>query len=53
MKRFGLICLFLVILTLAVKKDDIAKCVVNQYNSIMEEMQGNMNDTIDSLMEVK
>ena len=53
MKRFVLVCLFLVIITLAVKKDDIAKCVVNQYNSIMEEMQDGMDDTIDSLMEVK
>ena len=53
MRRFGLVCLFLVIIILAVKAEDISKCVVNQYNSIMEEMQGNMNDTIDSLMEVK
>lgn len=53
MKRFGLVCLFLVILTLAVKADDIAKCVVNQYNSIMKEMHDDMDDTIDSLMEVK
>ena len=53
MKRFVLICLFLVILTLALKADDIAKCVVNQYNSIMEEMQDGMDNTINSLMEVK
>ena len=53
MKRFVLICLFLVIITLALKADDIAECVVNQYNSIMEEMQDGMDDTINSLMEVK
>lgn len=53
MRRFGLVCLFLVILTLAVKADDIAKCVVNQYNSIMEEMQGDMDDKLNSLMEVR
>lgn len=53
MKRFVLICLFLVIITLAVKADDIAECVVKQYNSIMEEMQDGMDDTINSLMEVK
>ena len=53
MRRFGLVCLFLVIITLAVKKDDIAKCVVNQYNSIMEEMQDGMDDTLNGLMEVK
>lgn len=53
MRRFGLVCLFLVILTLALKADDIAKCVVNQYNSIMEEMQDGMDNTINSLMEVK
>ena len=53
MKRFGLICLLLVILTLAVKADDIAKCVVKQYNSIMEEMQDGMDDKLNSLMEVK
>ena len=53
MKRFGLICLFLVILTLAVKADDIAECVVKQYNSIMEEMQDGMDDKLNSLMEIK
>ena len=53
MKKFGLICLFLVIITLALKADDISECVVKQYNSIMEEMQDGMDDTIDSLMEVK
>jgi len=51
MKRFVLICLFLVIVTLAVKADDIAKCVVNQYNSIMEDMQDGMDDKLNSLME--
>ena len=53
MRRFGLVCLFLVILTLALKADDIAECVVKQYNSITEEMQDGMDDTIDSLMEVR
>lgn len=52
MRRFGLICLFLVIITLALKADDITKYVVNQYNLIMEDMQDDMNDTINSLMEV-
>lgn len=51
MKKFVLICLFLVIITLALKADDIAKCVVKQYNSIMEEMQDDMDDTINSLMD--
>lgn len=53
MKRFGLICLFLVIVTLAVKADDIAECVAKQYNSIMEEMQDDMDNKLDSLMEVR
>lgn len=53
MRRFGLICLLLVIITLALKADDIAEYVVNQYNSIMEEMQDGMDDTINSLMGVK
>lgn len=51
MRRFGLICLFLVIITLALKADDISKCVVNQYNLIMEDVQDDMDDTIDSLMD--
>lgn len=53
MRRFGLICLLLVIITLALKADDIAECVVNQYNSIMEDVQDDMDNTINSLMEVK
>lgn len=53
MRRFGLICLFLVIITLALKANDIAKYVVNQYNLIMEDVQDDMDDTINSLMEVK
>lgn len=53
MRRFGLVCLLLVILTLAVKADDIAECVAKQYNSIMEEMQDDMDDTVNSLMEVR
>ena len=53
MRRFGLMCLFLVILTLAVKADDITECVVNQYNAIMEEMQDDMDDKLNSLMEVR
>ena len=53
MRRFGLICLFLVIITLALKADDITKYVVNQYNSIVEEMQDDMDNTVNSLMEVK
>lgn len=51
MKRFVLICLFLVIVTLAVKADDIAECVENQYNLIMEDMQDGMNDALNSLMD--
>lgn len=51
MRRFVLVCLFLVIITLALKADDIAKCVVNQYNLIMEDMQDGMNDTLNSLMD--
>ena len=47
MKRFVLVCLFLVIVTLAVKADDIAEYVVNQYNLIMEDM----NDGLNSLMD--
>ena len=53
MRRFGLICLFLVIITLALKADDISECVVNQYNLIMEDMQDGMDDKLNSLMEVK
>lgn len=53
MRKFGLICLFLVILTLAVKADDISECVAKQYNLIMEEMQDGMDDKLNSLMEVK
>ena len=53
MRRFGLICLFLVIVTLAVKADDIAECVVNQYNLIMEDMQDDMDNKLNSLMDVK
>lgn len=51
MRRFGLICLFLVIITLALKADDISKCVVNQYNLIMEDVQDGMDDKLNSLME--
>ena len=53
MRRFCLVCLFLVILTLAVKADDIAKCVAKQYNLIMEDMQDDMDDKLNSLMEVR
>lgn len=53
MRRFGLVCLFLVILTLAVKADDIAECVAKQYNLIVEDMQDDMDDTVNSLMEVR
>lgn len=51
MKRFVLVCLFLVIITLALKADDIAECVAKQYNLIMEDMQDDMDDTINSLMD--
>jgi hypothetical protein len=37
---------------LAVKADDIAEWVIDQYNIMMEEMQEGINKTFDSLMGV-
>lgn len=51
MRRFVLICLLLAIVTLALKADDIAEYVNKQYNLIMEDMQDDMNDRLNSLME--
>lgn len=53
MKRLILmICLVFLLMILAVKADDIAEWVINQYNIIVEEMHSDINKTIDSLMGV-
>ena len=53
MKRLILmICLVFLLMIIAVKADDIAEWVIGQYNTMMEEMQEDINKTIDSLMVV-
>lgn len=51
MKRLILmICLVFLLMILAVKADDIVEWVIDQYNTMMEEMQEDINDTFNSLM---
>lgn len=53
MKRLILmICLVFLLMILAVKADDIVEWVIDQYNTMMEEMQEDINDTFNSLMGV-
>lgn len=53
MKRLILmICLVFLLMVIAVKADDIAEWVINQYNIIVEEMQEDINKTFDSLIGV-
>ena len=53
MKRLILmICLVFLLMIIAVKVDDIAEWVINQYNTIVEEIHSDINETIDSLIGV-
>lgn len=51
MKRLILmICLVFLLMTIAVKADDIVEWIIGQYNTMMEEMQEDINKTINSLI---
>lgn len=53
MKRLILmICLVFLLMILAVKAEDIVEWVIGQYNTMMEEMQEDINNTFNSLMGV-